>query len=80
MVEWNDGMEWNGGMTTPTERGFVTTYTLIFFQSWPGKPVAVVKKMSSNMGSKLALKWAIQFPILNVSLVPGRFGVLLMPW
>jgi hypothetical protein len=27
MVEWNEGMEWNSGVTTPTERGFVTTYT-----------------------------------------------------
>jgi hypothetical protein len=33
MERWNGtmeriGMEWNNGMTTPTERGFVATYTL----------------------------------------------------
>jgi hypothetical protein len=66
-------------MTTPTERGFVTTYTHCNLHIM-GKPVAVVKKdklkliqeeEERSMGSKLALEWAIQ--LLNyINLVPGR--------
>jgi hypothetical protein len=45
MERWN-GMELNSGMTTPTERGFVTTYThcICNYSQIMGKPVAVVKK------------------------------------
>jgi hypothetical protein len=77
-MEWWIGMEWNGGMTTPTERGFVTTYPIpIVFCNCSrilGKPVAVSKKdelkliqeeEERSITSKLTLKWAIQLPIFN---------------
>jgi hypothetical protein len=69
MERWN-GMKWNGGMTTPIERGFGTTYTHCILQIM-GKPVAVIEKdelkliqeeEERSMGSKLALEWSIQLP------------------
>jgi hypothetical protein len=60
-------------MTTPTERGFVTTYTHCILQLKKKDELKLIQEEEErSMGSKLALKlkWAIQLP--NVNLVPGR--------
>jgi hypothetical protein len=63
-------MEWNSGMTTPTKRGFVTTYTHYILQLfWNHRPASgkdvlklIQEEGERSMGSKLALKWAIYLP------------------
>jgi hypothetical protein len=41
-VEWI-GMEWNNGITTPTERGFVATYTHCILQPFVPQQVKTVR-------------------------------------